>query len=40
MPLRDNSGAELPQGRYTVRALLHYGLQYGATDPVEIIVLK
>lgn len=40
LPLRDNAGNELPQGRYTARVLLHHGLQYGATAPVEIIVMK
>ena len=40
LPLRDNAGNELPQGRYTARVLLHHGLQYGATPPVEIIVMK
>lgn len=40
LPLRDSAGNDLPQGRYTARVLLHYGLQYGATDPVEIIVMK
>lgn len=38
--LRDNDGNEVPQGRYTVKAMLHSGLLYGSATPAEIIIIK